>query len=58
MQQILQGKKRFEVKEIITNDPYMTATIGEVPEARPATENEEFVKMGRKTTKTFTRLNF
>ncbi|MBV1922494.1 MAG: endopeptidase La [Flavobacteriaceae bacterium] len=40
---ILQGKKRFEVKEVITNEPYMTATIGEVTEARPATENEEFV---------------
>jgi len=40
---ILQGKKRFEVKEVITNEPYMTATIGEVPEARPATENAEFV---------------
>ena len=40
---ILQGKKRFEVKEVITNEPYMTATIGEVSEARPATENEEFI---------------
>ena len=39
---IIQGKKRFEVKEMITTDPYMTATIGEVAEARPAADNEEF----------------
>lgn len=39
---ILQGQKRFEVSEIITSEPYMTATIKEVPEARPAKENEEF----------------
>ena len=38
---ILQGQKRFEVNEIITF-PYMTATIKEVPEAKPAFENEEF----------------
>ncbi|MFK5983225.1 MAG: endopeptidase La [Flavobacteriaceae bacterium] len=39
---ILQGQKRFEVSEILTSEPYMTATIKEVPEARPAKENEEF----------------
>ncbi|MDB2494679.1 endopeptidase La [Flavobacteriaceae bacterium] len=39
---ILQGQKRFEVNEIITSIPYMTATIKEVPEAKPALENEEF----------------
>ena len=39
---IIQGKKRFEVTEVITTDPYMTATIAEVAEARPANENEEF----------------
>jgi ATP-dependent Lon protease len=39
---ILQGQKRFEVSEVITSNPYMTATIKEVPEARPAKENEEF----------------
>lgn len=39
---ILQGQKRFEVNEIITSSPYMTATIKEVPEAKPAIENEEF----------------
>ncbi len=39
---ILQGKKRFEVSEVITSTPYMTATIKEVPEARPAKESDEF----------------
>ncbi len=39
---IIQGKKRFEVNEIITTDPYMTSTISEVEEARPAKDNEEF----------------
>ncbi len=39
---ILQGKKRFEVTEVITNTPYMTATIQDVLEARPVKENEEF----------------
>ena len=39
---ILQGQKRFEVNEVITSIPYMTATIKEVPEAKPAFENEEF----------------
>jgi ATP-dependent Lon protease, bacterial type len=39
---ILQGKKRFELTEMITNDPYFTATIKEVPEAIPATNNVEF----------------
>ncbi len=39
---IIQGKKRFEVSEVITTNPYMTATIKEVAEARPETESEEF----------------
>ena len=39
---IIQGKKRFEVNEVITTDPYITATISEVAEARPAPDNEEF----------------
>ncbi len=39
---IIQGKKRFEVTEIITSDPYITATIKEVPEARPHVEDDEF----------------
>ncbi len=39
---IIQGKKRFEVNEITTEKPYITATIKEVPEAKPATDNKEF----------------
>ncbi len=39
---IIQGKRRFQVNEIITTDPYMTATIKEVDEARPAEDNAEF----------------
>src|SRR5690606_555057 len=40
---IIQGKKRFEIREVITTSPYMTATIREVEEARPAKRNEEFL---------------
>ena len=39
---IIQGKKRFKVAEVITEDPYINATIREVPEARPAENNKEF----------------
>lgn len=39
---IIQGKKRFKVAEVITEEPYMNATIREVPEARPALNNKEF----------------
>lgn len=39
---IIQGKKRFEVNEVTTEKPYITATIKEVPEAKPATDNKEF----------------
>lgn len=40
---IIQGKKRFKVAEVITEEPYMNATIREIPEARPAENNKEFV---------------
>ncbi|MEL6812476.1 MAG: endopeptidase La [Bacteroidota bacterium] len=39
---IIQGKKRFEVNELTHTDPYLTATINEVAEARPAPDNKEF----------------
>ncbi|SHF52552.1 ATP-dependent Lon protease [Salegentibacter echinorum] len=39
---IIQGKKRFKIDEIVSEDPYLKATVKEVPEARPANENEEF----------------
>jgi len=39
---IIQGKKRFKVAEVITEEPYMNATVREVPEALPKVANEEF----------------
>ena len=39
---IIQGKKRFKINEIVLEDPYLTATVQEVPEARPAAKNKEF----------------
>jgi ATP-dependent Lon protease len=39
---VIQGKKRFEVNEIITKEPYLTAKVKSVKEAKPAKENEEF----------------
>ncbi|GAA4278914.1 endopeptidase La [Aquimarina mytili] len=39
---ILQGKKRFEINEIVEENPYIKAKVSEVPEARPVKENKEF----------------
>ncbi len=39
---IIQGKKRFKVAEVLSEKPYLKASIQEVPEARPAKDNEEF----------------
>ncbi|MGE5943540.1 MAG: endopeptidase La [Flavobacteriales bacterium] len=39
---IIQGKKRFKVAEVITEEPYMYATIRELPEAKPSISNKEF----------------
>jgi ATP-dependent Lon protease len=39
---IIQGKKRFEIQEIISEEPYLTAKVKDVPEAKPAIDNEEF----------------
>ncbi|EPR73714.1 ATP-dependent protease La Type I [Winogradskyella psychrotolerans RS-3] len=39
---IIQGKKRFEITEVISEKPYLTATITDIPEAKPAKDNEEF----------------
>ncbi|MFI1773614.1 endopeptidase La [Thalassobellus citreus] len=39
---IIQGKKRFKVAEVLTEEPYMNATIRDIPEARPAVKNKEF----------------
>ncbi len=40
---IIQGKKRFEIAEVLTENPYMTATIREAEEARPSPGNQEFL---------------
>lgn len=40
---IIQGKKRFEIAEVITEEPYMTATIRESYEERPSKDDTEFL---------------
>ncbi|WP_299885603.1 endopeptidase La [uncultured Lacinutrix sp.] len=39
---IIQGKKRFGLAEVITEEPYINATVREVSEAKPAKKNKEF----------------
>ncbi|MCC4213227.1 endopeptidase La [Leeuwenhoekiella parthenopeia] len=39
---IIQGKKRFNVAEVITEKPYLVATVREVPETRPEPDSAEF----------------
>lgn len=39
---IIQGKKRFKVAEVLTETPYMNATIRDISEAKPALKNKEF----------------
>lgn len=39
---ILQGKKRFEIDAVTTEQPYLKATIKEVPEKRPDNDEAEF----------------
>ncbi|MGB8705854.1 MAG: endopeptidase La, partial [Gillisia sp.] len=39
---IIQGKKRFQISEIISEKPYLSASIKEVPEKRPESKNKEF----------------
>lgn len=39
---IIQGKKRFEINKVIQEKPYLTATISDLPEVKPETQNEEF----------------
>ncbi|MFK7060121.1 endopeptidase La [Flavobacterium oreochromis] len=38
---ILQGKKRFEIDTVTTTEPYIRATIKEVPEIRPDETDDE-----------------
>ncbi|MGC6432552.1 MAG: endopeptidase La [Jejuia sp.] len=39
---IIQGKKRFKVKQVISETPYITAAIEGLPESKPAPRNKEF----------------
>lgn len=39
---ILQGKKRFEIAEVVSEEPYITAKVKEVPEKRPKKNDTEF----------------
>ena len=39
---IIQGKKRFKVAEVITEDPYMNATVRPVEESKPVEVSDEF----------------
>ena len=40
---IIQGKKRFAIKEVISEEPYILATVEETPELRPKLDNKEFL---------------
>lgn len=40
---IIQGKKRFEIAEVLTENPYMTATIRETSEERQGQDSQEFL---------------
>ncbi|GIZ08458.1 endopeptidase La [Flavobacterium sp. UMI-01] len=40
---ILQGKKRFEITEVLSEEPYMSATIKDILEKRPKGKNTEFL---------------
>jgi ATP-dependent Lon protease len=40
---ILQGKKRFEISEMLTEEPYMTAVVREAEEKRALPDDKEFL---------------
>lgn len=40
---ILQGKKRFEIEALVSETPYLTATVKECDEVRPTEEDQEFL---------------
>lgn len=39
---IIQGKKRFEIQEVLTERPYLTARVKEAQEIRPPRKDKEF----------------
>ncbi|NHF59798.1 endopeptidase La [Flavobacteriaceae bacterium TP-CH-4] len=40
---IIQGKKRFEIAEVLTRKPYLTATVRDTKEERPMEGDKEFL---------------
>jgi len=40
---IIQGKRRFEIDRVISDEPYITATVKDIAEARPTKDNQEFM---------------
>jgi ATP-dependent Lon protease len=40
---IIQGKKRFTIEKVISEEPYITAIIKEIKEIKPSSENKEFI---------------
>lgn len=40
---IIQGKKRFKINEVVSEDPFIKANVSEVPEAKPANNDEKFL---------------
>ncbi|MCH4823326.1 endopeptidase La [Gramella lutea] len=39
---IIQGKKRFQITQVVTEEPYMNATVAEIADNRPEKGNAEF----------------
>lgn len=39
---IIQGKKRFSVAEVITEEPYLNATVRDLSQTNPSLDNKEF----------------
>jgi ATP-dependent Lon protease len=39
---IIQGKKRFSIEKVISEEPYITADIKEIKEIKPKADNKEF----------------
>jgi ATP-dependent Lon protease len=42
---IIQGQKRFEMVEFITNEPYLKARVKEFPEIKPSSKHKEFAAL-------------
>ena len=39
---IIQGKKRFSIEKVLTEDPFITAQIKEINEVKPEKDNKKF----------------